>query len=378
MGMHLPLPEFDEIRLSLPAASYQSCAPMKHPKLAFLAVPLVLVLCAASGVHAQWWNPNDRTDPKYRGTQFEKKVTYTHRTVSDAHMSAGGAFWNDDFAKLDRMYEEFLRDHLRATDGTWLVQAIGDTFNDLGSSNPALVDKAFAHWAAKSPQSKLRPVAEAVLWQARAWAARGGGGASSVPGESMQIFRQRLVRATKALQDSEAVGKDSPLWYWAALIVAGSSGRPAEELDAIFEEAVKRFPTYQPLYYTRMNYLLPQWGGSWEQVDSFVRESAKRTQDTEGDAFYTWLYLDVGAKVWDKLFTSTNVSWPEMKKGFQDMIARHPDVWNRNVYATFACRVRDRETTATLLAQLGSSAALGAWSPGVTTESCRRFALTGI
>ena len=52
------------------------------------------------------------------------------------------------------------------------------------------------------------------------------------------------------------------------------------------------------------------------------------------------------------LFKVTKVSWPSMKKGFEDMIVRHPDAWNRNLYAAYACYVRDRETTGRLLAEL--------------------------
>lgn len=66
-----------------------------------------------------------------------------------------------------------------------------------------------------------------------------------------------------------------------------------------------------------------------------------------------------------------------MKRAFDDMVARHPDNWNRNVYATFACRARDKETTARLLAELGDKAQLGAWSSGISTESCRRFVVAG-
>jgi len=192
----------------------------------------------------------------------------------------------------------------------------------------------------------------------------------------VQIFNEGLRHAAIALHDAEPGGRQSPLWYWVALIVAGSSGQPAPVFDALFEEAVTRFPYYQPLYYTRLNYYLPQWGGSYEAVDRFIARSVARTSAQEGDAFYTWLYLDVARTQGGDLFQKTLADWPRLRKGFEDMIARHPDTWNLNVFATWACQVRDRETTALLLTQLGTKAALGAWSPGVSTESCRRFAFT--
>jgi hypothetical protein len=334
----------------------------------------VALSLAISSAQAQWWNLNDHTPPKFRGTEFEPKVVYTHQVVTDASYSANAALWNDDFAKLDRMYDEFMGGNIRSIDGTWMVQALASIFEQAGSS--PVFDKTLERWADASPRSKLRPLAQAIRLQGDAWRARGGAYGSQVPGESMRIFRDRLLKASKSLADLEPDGKQSPLWYWVALIVAGSSGQPPGPFDALFDEAVGRFPLYQPLYYTRVNYLLPQWGGSYEAVDRFVKAAVARTSSQEGDAFYAWLYVDISSKVDGDLFQETLVSWPRMKKGFEDMVARHPDLFNKSIYATFACRARDKETTARLLAELGPQARLGYRSPGITTESCRLFALT--
>jgi len=76
------------------------------------------------------------------------------------------------------------------------------------------------------------------------------------------------------------------------------------------------------------------------------------------------------------LFNDSEVSWPKLKKAFEDLNARYPDEWNKNLFATFACRARDKETTGRLLVELGTKAKLGAYSNGITTEGCRRFAST--
>jgi hypothetical protein len=333
-----------------------------------------LLVVATSQAHAQWWNLNDHRPPKEWRMDPPPKVVYTHQTVLDASYSANAAFWNDDFAKLDRMYDEMLAGNVRALDGTSMIHPFTQVFEQAGSS--PVFEATMARWAQVSPNSKLRPLAMAVRWEGDAWRARGGAYASETPGEAMQIFSERLRRATKALADAEPEGKNSPIWYWVALIVAGSSERPAAQFDALFDESVTRFPYYQPLYYTRMNYLLPQWGGDYEAVDRFVKAAVARTSATEGEAFYAWLYMDVATKTRGDLFEVTLATWPRMKKGFEDMIARHPDPYNKNLFATWACRARDKETTARLLTELGPQARLGEASPGITTESCRRFALT--
>lgn len=328
------------------------------------------LLFSAVPASAQWWNLNDHRPPKYWHMDPPLKVPYTHQVMLDEGYSANAAFWNGDFAKLDRMYDEMLKDGVRATDGTSMIQPFVAVFENAGSS--PVFDKTMQNWAQVSPDSKLRPLAQAVRLEGDAWRARGG--AYDSPEESMKIFREKLAAATHALQQAEPEGRSSPIWYWVALIVAGSSERPAAQFDALFDEAAGRFPYYQPLYYTRANYLLPQWGGNWAAVDRFVNDSVARTSASEGDAFYAWIYVDVATKVQGDLFENTLASWPRMKKGFEDMIARHPDVWNKNLYATWACRARDKETTARLLVELGKDAHLGAESAGIGTESCRRFA----
>lgn len=294
-----------------------------------------------------------------------------------ARMDATTAVMNEDFDIPDRVHDEYLRSGLRSTHGLFMVEAIQHGW-DLHFSTPdgATAMRWVDKWARARPGSRLRKLVEAIRWQRQAWEARGGGYASSVPGEGMKLFRERLALAAKALEAAEPEGKQSPIWYWVALVVAGSSGQPQARFDALFEEAVGRFPHYHTLHYTRMNYLLPQWGGSFEAVDSFIQRSVERTRQVDGEAFYAWLYVDVARKFDGDLFSGTKASWPRMRKGFEDMVARYPDDWNRNLYATFACRARDRETTARLLTQLGGKAMLGEASPGHTTDSCRRFAFS--
>ena len=341
-----------------------------------LAASLCTLLLATGSAHAQWWNPMDHTPPKYWGTEFEPKVEYTRRVFEQAKMAANAFVFDDRFDKLERMYAEFEQRQLRTTDGAFMVEAVHEYFADaLMAWERPMATRVMEKWEGQVPGSKLRPVIVAVMHVQQAWAARGGRAAMSTPGEAMQIFRERLAAAARALKDSEAVGQDSPIWWWTALVVAGSSGQPAASFDALFEKAVGRFPLYRSLYYTRMNYLLPQWGGSFKAVDAFVMDAVRRTQATEGRAMYAWLYLDIARKT-DSFEGATAVDWTRMNEAFQDLVARYPDPWNRNLYATFACRARDRATTARLLTELGDKAALGAWSEGITTEGCRRFAFT--
>lgn len=338
---------------------------------------LAALFVAASPIasQAQWWNSADPTPPKFRGTPWETKPVYDRNMRDKAYMEANAALVDGKFEKLDRMYDDFMANGgLRRTDGGWMVQSIQDLFEyRCHTMDDAAARRELAKWAEARPESKLRPAVEIVTLQCQAWKARGGGYANLVPDEAFKIFNEKLREAAKKFGETEAVGKESPLWWWAGLIVAGSSGMPPAQFDTMFAEATRRFPSYQPLYYTRVNYHLPQWGGSFAAVERFADASAAATSDKEGQSMYAWIYADLGHKVPD-LFEDSNVSWPHMKKAFEDLNARYPDAWNKNLFATFACRARDKETTGKLLIELGPKASLGAYSNGITTEGCRRFA----
>lgn len=331
---------------------------------------------------AQWWDPPRPGPWKDSSTlgqptqpaQPDVPVVYTRQHLERARRISNAALPNGEFAKLERMHAEFVRDKVRTTDGTWLVEAVQEGIDNSLRSPDVVIEGFLRDWERAVPDSKLLPVVKAMRWQRAAWNARGGGSSAATPEEARQLFREGLAKAAKALKDSEAAGKETPLWYWTALIVAGSSGASTEAFDTLFDEATARFPTYHTFYYTRVNYLLPQWGGNFKRIDAFVQQSVKRTSATEGSAFYAWIYLDVLQNISGDYLQVTEATWPKMKQAFDDLVTRYPDSWNRNLYATFACRARDRETTARLLGTLGKEAKLGAWSPGITTEGCTRFA----
>ena len=344
---------------------------LKH----FLLAASLALFCSLTmpRANAQWWNPMDPTPPKYRGTAFETKPKYDHQLLSTAQSAIWQFMLDEDFAKIDRMYDEFMKAPIRASEGILMIDAFRRALGNLFMvKEEADLTRFFAVWREKSPDSRLRPVAQADMWQALAWKARGSAGSSRVTPEGKDLFQERLRLASRALEASADVGKDDPLWYWVALIVAGSSARPAAQFDALYDEAVTKFPAYLPLYYTRLNYLLPQWGGDWDAVDAFVQDAVKRTRATEGTTMYAWLYTDAFMKIDGNPFEVTKARWPALRASFEDMVKRYPDAYNRQLYLTYACLARDKETTGRLMTQNPGDVAFQRY--GLTTEGCRRMA----
>jgi len=234
-----------------------------------------------------------------------------------------------------------------------------------------------AAWGQQVPDSSLRHLAAVALKRREAWRALGPSFASEVTPEGMVAFKMLLAQADELLDARTARWSTSPLWYQYKIDTAIDRGDEATA-NAVFLDAVRAFPTYLPVYFARLRGLTPKWGGSYEQLDVFIRSSVKALRASEGESAYARLYMRVAQERLDSesLFRDSRVSWPVMKNAFQDLLQRFPDHFNRQLYAGYACAARDRETTAKLLSALGPHGTVLGSEVNVSTDNCRRFALT--
>jgi hypothetical protein len=64
------------------------------------------------------------------------------------------------------------------------------------------------------------------------------------------------------------------------------------------------------------------------------------------------------------LFVQSAAAWPDMKNGFDDLIAQYPVPWNLNAYAYFACQANDWGTARQVLDKIGVNLDFNAWGDG--------------
>ncbi|HLX24218.1 MAG TPA: hypothetical protein VKR38_12795 [Usitatibacter sp.] len=329
---------------------------------------------AALPAGAQWWNPQSPIAPG-KWEAESRTFVYTRNIYSSAVQVIIAAVQQGDFAKLDRMHDEFLKMTQAGGNGSRMINAFQEALSTFGKDHLERQQAFLKAWHAGAPTSKLWPAAQAQMWFSAAWDERGGGFASEVSPEAMRLFGQDLERASQALQEGGDAARQSPLWYAVAIAVAGSRGEGSRSLDALFEEGVKRFPHFTLQYNARLIYLLPQWGGSYDRADAFIRRAVMDTQADDGTWMYADLYASAGRMVQGDFFRDTRASWPLMRHAFEDASAR--GLANPNTYATYACMARDRETTRRLLGELGTYANLGMGRDTFTTESCRAMVEEG-
>lgn len=318
-------------------------------------------------------NPVHSEQPSYDGPIGAEMVAYAIQL----------AWTKGDYAELDESIERFATTAERASDGSWLLSGVPEgiaTHHESDTQWEELLRK-IGEWRAQRPQSTVVDIAEAIILKEWAWSARGHGFANTVTPEGWKLFRERLQLAEAVLRRSREQSSGNPLWHEQYLEVALGLSWSEDKFRALYETAVARFPEYYPLYFERVRYLSPRWGGSVEAFDSYVTDVVRQTQAKHGKMMYARLYWAfANAQGQDfALFEESEANWRDMKTGFEQLLKDYPDSsWNLNNFAVFACRAGDSGTYRSLREKVGAKLYAMAWPENFTMEACdRKFSESG-
>ena len=107
-------------------------------------------------------------------------------------------------------------------------------------------------------------------------------------------------------------------------------------------------PTYWHAFAVAGFYLIPDWGGSVEEIDRFASEAANATRSLMGDAMYMKSVVSAAASC---SCMNHRFDWDHLRKGFEDFQKLFPNSKiNLNRFAMFAFKAGDRETFRKLMA----------------------------
>jgi hypothetical protein len=231
-------------------------------------------------------------------------------------------------------------------------------------------------WAIEHPRSPLAHALHAEAILTRAWFHRGGGYSNTVSPLAWEEFQKHVRRAAEYLGVSADVVFSDSSGHLVALNVGRASGWGEAQLRAVAEAGLKKRPDDDDLYAAVLTGLLPKWGGSARTVDQYIEHVVAQTKAERGMAMYARLYeLASQEQFKQALFEESGVRWPQMKQGFEDLLARYPDPANLNRYAYFACMAQDRPKATDLLAEIGDKVDADRWGEtGLRSyEGCKRW-----
>ena len=292
------------------------------------------------------------------------------------------AFRYGDFAELERLYAIYGKPGVRSPltgmerlTHFWMgVGKITDSNLRVTEIYYTQMDAMTSKWATEHPQSVLAQLLYAKSLSAHAWFFRGTGFADTVSPTSWAAFKKYLNLALDQLQRNAALAAKDSSWNRQVLDVGRGLGWNAQRLLPVFESGIAKNPDDDELYFDMQMSLLPKWGGDLETVERFIATVDQRTRDKRGMEMYARLYANLSyQQVKLLLFSSTQVSWPKMKSGFDDLLSRYPHSDHRNRYAYFACMANDREVLQEQIALIGDSFERIFWgsSPERRFDECR-------
>lgn len=272
--------------------------------------------------------------------------------------SVSAALSERRYEDIDKLAARMLQQRSRLPDGRWELPLVSGAVRTGLKEHDDVAWRArlaqMDDWIAHTPKDATPYLAKAALLVAYAADARGQGWASSVSEQDMATFQTRLAAAREVLESSRAISQASPDWYRTMQDVALGQGWSGHDYRALFDEAVRREPTFYDFYFNAAEYFLPRWHGNAGDVAKFVDAAVDRTKAKEGQTLYARIYWSLMWAYQDKTFAPGRAEWPRMRQGFKDMLHAYPDNWNANAFAYYACMAADWPTYRLARAQMSS------------------------
>jgi membrane associated rhomboid family serine protease len=288
-------------------------------------------------------------------------------------------FVQEEFAELDEQMHAQMSNLKDLLDGSSSLRASADGLSDLFSYSNIPVERhmqLLAQWRREVPGSVFPDIIEAMLFEDWAWTVRGHGYAKEVSAQAWALFAFRNEMAAASLEGIAPRALDNPLWQTTSMSVGQDRDQGREKLRSLMDDGIRRTPDNFALYSHMLRSLMPRWGGSAEEVRTFIDEITTRESAAEQATLYTRLFWSYAELERDdvNIFKDTGADWPRMKAGFQELMAHHPrSDYVLNAYARFACLAGDQGEYGTIRPIVAKRPSATAWTFKTTLASCDKL-----
>ena len=271
-------------------------------------------------------------DIKARDRPYELEEETAIKDSAVALLLAGDTQHIDELASRYRASEE------RASSGTWklsmLYNAIdAQSFDPLDPHWKDLEDLIDA-WLAREPNSPTAVVLSARIVYQHAWALRGDGVGSSVPGQNWQLYQQLIQRARDVLDQHPNVAQQDPEWDTLRISIAREEGADSNQILAMAERALTRWPCFYAIHNSATRALLPRWGGSRQAIQAYVKLALEHSRSREGTQAYARIYYYVARTASGGVLDELNLlgaKWPPLQQSLAEILQKYPSSFNQDI-----------------------------------------------
>ncbi len=179
--------------------------------------------------------------------------------------------------------EERLSAKLSEISDPWAAYEYSRIISEVGSLNykfdPEDARELLRRWTDRHPESHIAWLVRGAFNIDYAWYWRGSGYANTVSNKAWNRFSEAMQVAFDCLQKSAEINSADPEIYANLLSIAHATSLSGDEFESYYRRTLELVPSHVGVRRTKLSRLLPQWGGSWGQVDAFVHECGKAMQD---------------------------------------------------------------------------------------------------
>lgn len=269
------------------------------------------------------------------------------------------AFFQKDFSALEAMANEFREKESRLPAGEFKLRQFHFAFRDYFEGDEFLKVSSWEQaealclaWKQAFPKSAAATIVRARLAVQQAYGMRGTGYSSTVTERGWEGFAGYLQKARDILEADKGIAAADPGWYVTMIAIARSQQWTYPEFITLATEAIERFPNFYQIYLNIVYRLEPEWGGSYEAVETFAQQAAANKKSSEGAAIYARIYADIALTEGIDAYKKAKIDWSLLKQGFQKIVSDFPDKKNVGIFAKLACLQHDKELTLQLLKQV--------------------------
>ncbi|MBL7649332.1 MAG: DUF4034 domain-containing protein [Candidatus Hydrogenedentes bacterium] len=154
-------------------------------------------------------------------------------------------------------------------------RCIGDLCDIRAGDDPKAMEGVLNEWVVAYPNSYRARLVRGRFHVDYAWVYRGGSLARDVSASSFEGFHRHLELAEADLTAARDMEPSDPNASVSMISIAMGRGEPDARVMDHYSKAIAVDPLNFMARLRLLTARLPQWGGSWEEVDAIMAESAR-------------------------------------------------------------------------------------------------------
>ena len=242
--------------------------------------------------------------------QAMEKLNVKPRTVelnSEKAMRVRNAIKHGDYSTAHQITADVLANsHLQ----NWRYYPFSDFINDvIDLSDPAL-EARLDTWVAQSNDDAISLLIRAQYYYQMGWLKRGSHFVQETPAASFASFESYMKKARADVDTAIRLNDDNPYGRYLKLLILRGFGM-SQDMKAVFDEAIAKYPGYFPLYEAVLRVLEPRWGGTVKVMYAFVDQYAGHAAEYSP---LRLLYLSLYRELLSSASTACMSYWPDREK----------------------------------------------------------------